>query len=102
MNQSVKLPREITKLNVYEDSCFFHVFAHFLLSCETQKTQRAGTNLMPGQMLTTAESLSEALSKPVTEVERALNYLRSTDYIKIRTVVGRLVITITDWEKDYV
>ncbi len=98
----IKLPKEITKLTVYENSNSFHLFAHFLLHCETQKTKKAGNNLKPGQMLTTPEGLSEELNKPIVEVECALRYLRAMDYIKIKTVIGRLIVTITDWEKDYV
>ena len=98
MNGFIKLHRKILEWGWYDDPNTKIVFLHLLLTANYSDSCYKGIDLKPGQTVTGRKSLSEALGISEQEVRTALNHLKSTNEITIKSTNKFSVVTIVNWE----
>ena len=98
MNGFIKLHRKILEWGWYDDPNTKIVFLHLLLTANYAESSYKGIDLKPGQTVTGRKALSEALGISEQEVRTALNHLKSTNEITIKSTNKFSVVTIVNWE----
>ena len=83
----------------YGDDVVKSVFLHLLLTANFKETSWNGITLMPGQVVTSVRRLCEDLQHTNQQTRTALNKLKATNEITIRTTNKFSVITIVNWAK---
>lgn len=95
----IKLHRKLLKWGWYSDPNTFRVFMHLLLTASYEDNEFRGCEIKAGQAVTGLHRLSEDLGISVQSVRTALNHLKSTNEITIKSTNRFSVITIENWEK---
>ena len=95
----LKLSRNILQWRWYKDANTLRVFLHLLLCANYTDCEFEIHKIKRGQLVTGRKKLSEALKMSEREVRTALNHLKSTNDITIRTTSKYSIITIVNYEE---
>lgn len=95
----IKLHRKFTKWGWYNDVNTKAVFLHLLLTASWEECEYRGYKIMPGQVVTGRKLLKKELKLSEQEIRTALNHLKSTNEITIKTTNKFSIITIENWDK---
>ena len=100
MDGWIKLWRQFTYWEWYSDLYVKSVFLHLLISANHKDGNWRGMPVFKGQFVTSLEHLSNELHLSVQQVRTALNKLKSTNEITIKSTNKFSVITICKYD-DY-
>jgi len=101
----IKLHRCLKQSAFYKDSEYVHLWVHLLMSVNrTQKRLKVDkTNqyivLLPGQVLTSRDKLSEQTGISSSKIQRILKSFESEQQIEQQTFSKYRVISITKWQQ---
>jgi hypothetical protein len=93
----VKFWRSMEDWEWYKDTNTFRVFFHLILKVNYKEKRWQGISVMPGQIITSAEGLAEDLHLSRQNVRTALEHLKSTGEITIKTTNKFSLITVANW-----
>ena len=97
-NGYIKLHRKLLNWGWYKDQNTMIVFLHLLLIANFAETEYMGEKIYPGQAVIGRKSLAKALGMSEQNVRTALNHLKSTNEITIKSTNKFSVVTIVKWE----
>lgn len=95
----VKMYRRFTKWEWYSDIKVSRLFLHLLLTANHKAARWKGTEIQPGQRLTSREILAKETGLGIQEVRTALNKLKSTNEITVNATSRYTLISIVNWRK---
>ncbi len=95
----IKLYRQLADWQWYGDAVVKSVFIHLLLTANYKATEWNGITLQPGQVVTSVRKLCEDLQQTNQQTRTALNKLKSTNEITVRSTNRFSVITVVNWAK---
>lgn len=95
----IKLHRQLLQWGWYSDANTFRVFMHLLLMANFEEHEYRGIVLKPGQLITGRKKLARDLKLSERSVRTALEHLKTTNEITIKTTNKFSVITIENWGK---
>ena len=95
----IKLFRSMTDWERYQDSKTTAVFLHLLLNANWEDSRYRGYEVPRGSVVTGLHSLSESLGISIKSVRTALNHLKSTGEVTIKTTNRFSIVSIANWEK---
>jgi hypothetical protein len=94
----IKIHRKILSWEWYLDINTSRLFIHLLLVANHEKARWQGIDILPGQCVTGRMSLSKQTGLSEQQTRSALNKLKSTNEITIKTTNKYSVITILNWK----
>lgn len=100
LNGFVKIHRKLLAWGWYQDNVVKGVFIHILLMANFKDTEWMGTTIKSGQFVTSYKNLAQDLGFSVQQIRTAINKLKSTGEITIKTTNKFTIITVEKWE-DY-
>ncbi len=95
----IKLHRRLLNWQWYGDAAVKSVFIHLLLTANYKETEWNGIVLQPGQVVTSVRKLCEDLHQTNQQTRTALDKLKATNEITVRTTNKYSVITVVNWAK---
>ena len=98
-NGYIKLHRKLLDWGWYQDPNTKAVFLHLLLTANFTESEYMGVKIYPGQTVIGRKALAEELGMSVQNVRTALNHLKSTNEITIKSTNKFSVVTVVGWEK---
>ena len=98
-NGYIKIHRKMKDWGWYKDPSTFRVFIHLLLSASYKEEDYRGHHIMPGQVVCGRKQLAKDLGLSERTIRTALNHLKSTNEITIKTTNKFSIITIEKWGK---
>ena len=98
MNGYIKIHRKITEWGWYKDPNTKAVFLHLLLTANYREREYMGYKIMPGQTVVGRLELAESLGLTVQNIRTALNHLKSTNEITIKSTNRFSIVTIVNWD----
>ena len=93
----IMLHRKILDWEWYSDTSVRSVFIHLLLTASFKNKNWHGQEIMPGQVITSYAHLADALSLGVRQIRTALDKLKKTGEICVKTTSQYSVITLVNW-----
>lgn len=93
----IKLHRKLLKWEWYSDPNTFRVFMHLLLTASYEENSFRGHELKAGQVVCGRKQLAKDLGLSERSVRTALEHLKSTNEITIKTTNRFSIITIEKW-----
>ena len=87
-NGWIKLHRDFTKFEWYQDANTMRLFLHLLITANHKKAKWQGNVIDRGQLITSREHLSKELGLTVSVVRTSLSKLEKTENIKISALGG--------------
>ena len=91
--------RSMKKWEWYQDTNTKVVFLHLLLNANWDVSRYKGYEIPRGGLVIGLNSLSKSLKLSVQQVRTALDHLKSTNEITIKTTNRFSIVTIVNWEK---
>ena len=98
-NGYLKLYRSMTTWEWYKDANTKIVFLHLLLNANWEPSRYMGHEVPKGGLVVGRKSLAETLEISERQVRTALEHLKSTNEITIKTTNRFSIVTIVNWEK---
>lgn len=95
----IKIHRKILEWEWYDDNNVFRLFFHLLLTANYEEKSWHGITIGRGQIVTSVDNLSNQLGLSAQQTRTALNKLKSTEEITIKTTNKYTLITISKYEK---
>ena len=99
-NGWIKIHRKILEWGWYEDTNTFRVFLDLLLHANWTPSEYRGVRLDPGDVVIGLHALAKRLHMSVHQVRTALEHLKMTNEVAIKTTNKFSVVTIVKW-RDY-
>lgn len=99
MSGRVKLHRSLLEWEWYHDINVCRVFIHLLLTANFEEKKFKEQILPPGTILTTWPELCEATGLSVQQARTAINKLKSTGNLTVRTTNKYSLVTIENYNK---
>lgn len=99
MNGWVKLHRKIVDWEWYDDNKTFKLFIHLLLTANHEDKQWHGILIKRGQKLTGRKKLAKETKLSERKIRTALNSLKMTNEIAIKTTSKYSIITVLKWDE---
>ena len=99
LNGFIKLHRKLVAWGWYQDSVVKDTFLHLILTASFSDTYWRGTTIKRGQLVTSYKNLSADLGFSVQQIRTALNKLKSTHEITVKTTNKYTIITVENWDK---
>ena len=99
LNGFIKIHRKLIQWGWYQDNVVKGVFLHILLTANFKPQPWQGIVIERGQLVTSYGHLANDLGFTVQQVRTALNKLKSTQEITIKTTNKYSLITIANWEE---
>ena len=96
-NGYIKLHRKLLNWGWYKDQNTMVVFLHLLLTANFAESEYMGEKIFPGQVVIGRKSLARALGMSEQNVRTALNHLKSTNEITIKSTNKFSIVTIVNW-----
>ena len=97
MQGYVNLHRKMLDWEWYQDGPTKDVFIHLLLTANYKKSKYKGVDIEAGQVVIGRKSLAKALGLGEQQVRTALEHLKSTNDITIKSTNKFSVVTIVNW-----
>ncbi len=95
----IKLHRQITEWEWYDDANTFRLFMHLILNANHKEKQWHGITIKSNQQVTSREKLAKSLRLSVQQIRTSLDHLKSTNEITIKTTNKYSLISINKWER---
>lgn len=95
----IKLHKSITKWEWYKDLNTKVVFIHLLLTANWKDGKYQGIDIPRGSVVTGRKKLAEDLGISEQSVRTAINHLKSTNELTIKSYSKFSVFTINNWDK---
>ena len=95
----IKLHRSILDWEWYKDETTKNVFLHLLLNANWEDSRFQGHEVPAGSLVTGRKELAESLGISEQSIRTALNHLKSTNEITIKSTNKFSIVTIVNWEK---
>lgn len=99
-NNFIRINRKILQWGWYKDTNTFRVFIHLLLNANWHDGEYMGHKILRGQCVFGLKKISEDLGISVRNVRTALNHLKSTNEVTIKTTNKFSIATIVKYN-DY-
>ena len=93
----IKLHRKIVEWEWYDNTNVVRVFIHLLLSANHEKNQWHGIDIGVGEVITGRESLAKTLGLSQQSIRTALDKLKSTNEITIKSTNKYSIIKLNNW-----
>ena len=97
MESWIKLHRRLLDWEWYKDCNAKVVFIHLLLKASAKRCKYMGAILRPGQLITSVAELSEDLNLTTKQIRTALNRLKTTNEVAIKTTNKFSLVTVANW-----
>lgn len=97
-NGWIKLHRKILKWEWFSCSATFHLFVYLLLTANTEDKRWQGKVIKRGQLVVSVANICEATHLTAQQARTALNRLKSTNEITIKTTNKYSLITICKYD----
>ena len=95
----IKLHRNLLDWGWYSDTNTFRVFMHLLLTASYEDNEFRGHKIKAGQVVCGRKQLAQDLGMSERSVRTAIEHLKSTNEITIKTTNRFSIITIEKWGK---
>lgn len=95
----IKLNRKILKWRWYQDANTFRVFVHLLLLANVTDRDFEQVTIRRGQLVTSVAHLSRDLKISVKSIRTALEHLKLTNEVAIKTTSKYSIITINNYNE---
>lgn len=95
----IKLHRKFTEWKWYHDPNTARVFLHLLLTASWEESEYRGYKIKPGQVVTGRKKLAKELKLSEKAIRTALEHLKSTNEVAIKTTNKFSIITVVNWRK---
>ena len=95
----IKLFRSMNKWEWYSDVNTKAVFLHLLLNANLEESRFRNHVVPKGSLVIGRKSLSETLGISEQSVRTALNHLKTTNEITIKSTNKFSIVTVVNWEK---
>jgi hypothetical protein len=99
MSGWIKIHRQILEWEWYSDNNSFRVFMHLILTANHKKKRYKGIELKAGSVITSRDILAYQTGLTVRQVRTALNKLKMTNELTIKTNSQGTVIEVVNYEK---
>lgn len=93
----IKIHRKIIEWEWYSDTNTFRVFLHLLLTANFENKKWQGIEIARGQLITSLEKLAKSTSLSIQQVRTALDKLKLTHEITMKTTNAYSFITLTNY-----
>lgn len=93
----VAFPRGLTDWEWYTEPNTARLYFHLLLTANWSRKQWQGITIQPGQLVTSVAHLSAQTGMSIHQARTALEHLKETGYVAIRTTPKYSVITLNDY-----
>lgn len=97
-NGWISLHRKITEWEWYRDHTVKDVFIHFLLKANHENGKWKGIDIERGSLITGSETLARELNLSRMQIRWAINKLKLTNEITIKTTNKYSYITVTNYD----
>ena len=94
----IKLHRKMINWEWYQDKNVKELFVHLLLTVNHKDQKWQGIEIKRGQRLTSLEHLSKEINLSIMQIRTALNKLKSTNEITVKTTNKYTIITIVKYD----
>ena len=103
MEGYIKLPRSLAEWEWVNEPNTLAVYIHLLFMAEFRDCRYKGHEIRRGQLVTTVANLSEQSGLSIQQTKTALNRLKSTNKITIKSTTKFSIITLIeyDFELEY-
>lgn len=98
-NGYIKLYRSLLDWEWWKDTNTLKVFLYLLLNANWKETKFKGYDVPKGGLVVGTNSLAETVGISTQSVRTALNHLKSTNEITIKSTNKFSIVTIVNWEK---
>lgn len=98
-NGWITLHRKLLEWEWYDDIIVCRLFIHCLLRANRSDKTWRGISIKKGEFLTSRDKLAEQTGLGVQQVRSALNKLKSTSELTIKTTSKYTVISVTNWSQ---
>lgn len=95
----IQIHRQMVNWEWYDDTVTKCVFLHLLLTANFKATKWHGVNLKPGELIASYGSLANKLKMGVQQIRTAIDKLKLTGEITVKSTNRFSVITIVNWDK---
>ncbi len=95
----IQIHRQMVNWEWYDDTVTKCVFLHLLLTANFKATKWHGVDLRPGELIASYGSLANKLKMGVQQIRTAIDKLKLTGEVAIKTTNKFSVITIVNWDK---
>ena len=95
----IKLHRSMLKWEWYKDEITKSVFLHLLLNANWEDTKYRGYDVPKGSLVVGRKKMAESLGISEQSIRTALNHLKSTNEITIKSTNKFSIVSIVNWEK---
>jgi hypothetical protein len=99
MSGWIKLHRQVLNWEWYDDANAFRVFLHLILKSNHKEKRYRGIDLTVGSVITSRDILASEVGMSVQQLRTALNKLKSTNEITIKTNGQGTIIQVVNYEK---
>jgi len=97
MDGWIKAHRKLLDWEWFSDGNTFHVFMYLLLSANRETKKWRGIEILPGQHITSRDTISTKTKLSIQQVRTALKKLKSTNEITIESTNKYTIITLVNW-----
>jgi len=97
-NGWIKLHRELTKWEWYQDGNTMRVFLHLLLTANHKEAKWQGKTIGRGQLITSREHLASDLGLSIQCVRTAISKLKKTENITIKSTNKFTMISVCNYD----
>lgn len=98
-NTFIKLSRKIQSWRWYQDANTMRVFVHILLNANVYDHDFENITVKRGQWVTSVNKISEQLNISTRSIRTALNHLKSTNEVAIKTTPKYSIITVKNYNQ---
>jgi hypothetical protein len=98
-NTFIKLSRKIQSWRWYQDANTMRVFVHILLNANVYDHDFENITVKRGQWVTSVSKISEQLNISTRSIRTALNHLKSTNEVAIKTTSKYSIITVKNYNQ---
>lgn len=95
----IKLSRKIQSWRWYQDANTMRVFIHILLNANVYDHDFENITVKRGQWVTSVNKISEQLNISTRSIRTALNHLKSTNEVAIKTTPKYSIITVKNYNQ---